>query len=118
MRCKARNFEAIARRLDKPSRRCDHTAVIRTTFLINLLTPIFEIQSPSARFLTIFVEHLHASQDASWTSEIAQNVISKSEHVWHITGSNYPNRDRTLASLSPSVVRELHATRTGEGRDG
>ena len=120
---KARNFEAIARRLVNVPRRCEHTAVIRTTFLINLHSPIFEIQSPSARFLTLFVEHLHASQDASRTSEIAQNAISKSEHVWHITGSKYPNRDRTtgvaLCSLRAMrmricvcVVREL------QGRDG
>ena len=76
---------------------------------VNLHSPIFEIQSPSARFLTLFVEHLHASQDASRTSEIAQNAISKSEHVWHITGSKYPIRDRTTGVARPSAVRELQA---------
>ena len=101
MRVKARNSGTYLVRLISTPRRCEHTAVIRTTFLINLHSPIVEIRSPSARFLTLFVEHLHASQDASWTSETAQNAISKSEHVWHITGSKYPNRDRT-----------------GEGHDG
>ena len=42
--------------------------------------------------------------DASRTSEIAQNAISKSEHVWHITGSKYPNRDRTTG-VAPSERR-------------
>ena len=117
MRCKARNFEAIARRLVNVPRRCEHTAVIRTTFDVNLHSPISEIQSPSARFLTLFVEHLHASQDASRTSEIAQNAISKSEHVWHITGSKYPNRDRTTG-VAHSERRARIASRTGEGHDG
>ena len=48
-------------------------------------------------------------------SEIAQNAISKSEHVWHITGSKHPNRDHNCAAPS-SAVRELR--RTGEGHDG
>ena len=81
----------------------------RTTFLNNLHSPIFEIQSPSARFLTLFVEHLQASQDASRTSKIAQNAISKSEHVWHMTGSKYPNRDRTTGVARSERVRELQA---------
>ena len=73
------------------------------------MIPDFRDSISSARFLTIFVEHLHAIQDASWTSEIAQNAISKSEHVWHITGSKYPNRDRTTRRSLERVVRELQA---------